>query len=213
VTSPAMKLRSTLGIGPALLGALLINAALFGLLGLLSRERGRPQDISAPTGIRLVTLPAPQPREIEEIKTRPRPTTTKPETFKPDLRPPSLAFTGPAFDGDIVIDLGAMNTGPIEQPLIFNAAELDQAPQTLVRVPPIYPFKARERGVEGVVQVKLLVNMDGTVGDVQILDATPAGIFEDAVQKTVPRWKFKPGRLDGQAVNAWIITSVRFDLD
>jgi protein TonB len=51
------------------------------------------------------------------------------------------------------------------------------------------------------------------VGRLIILDARPKGLFEDAVRKTVPRWKFSPGRIAGEEVTSWVITTVRFTLD
>jgi protein TonB len=96
---------------------------------------------------------------------------------------------------------------------VFEAYELDQPPQAVVRVPPVYPYKAREQGIEGVVQVKLLINQDGSVGHLEILDARPEGLFEEAVRNAVPQWKFSPGKIDGQTVTAWVVTYVRFTLD
>ena len=60
---------------------------------------------------------------------------------------------------------------------------------------------------------KLLVRADGTVGNVQILASKPAGVFDNEVLKTVPRWRFEPGRIDGRPVPAWIVTDVRFEME
>ena len=45
-----------------------------------------------------------------------------------------------------------------------------------------------------------LVRADGSIGEVTILEATPAGVFEETVLETVPSWKFSPGVIDGRPV-------------
>jgi len=63
------------------------------------------------------------------------------------------------------------------------------------------------------VKIKLLVKADGSVGGVEVLDANPKGLFEDATVKAVPNWRFQPGLVDGQAVPSWVVTTVRFTLN
>ncbi len=82
----------------------------------------------------------------------------------------------------------------------------------MVRTHPTYPYRARQRNIEGEVKVKLLVRADGTVASVTILDATPKGIFDSSVKEAVPNWKFTPGKIDGQAVPSWVVTNVVFVL-
>ena len=61
-------------------------------------------------------------------------------------------------------------------------------------------------------QVRFLVRRDGTVGEVIIESAEPAGVFEEAVREAVSRWRFEPGRLAGESVAAWVVQPLRFDL-
>jgi protein TonB len=46
-----------------------------------------------------------------------------------------------------------------------------------------------------------------------VLDARPPGIFEDAVKRTVPQWRFSPGKIEGRPVAAWVVTTIQFNLD
>ena len=93
---------------------------------------------------------------------------------------------------------------------IFDSQELDQAPRAIVRTEPEYPFRARQRGIEGFVEVKLLVKADGSIGSVQILESDPPDLFDSAALKAVPQWRFEPGRLDGKPVASWVRTRVVF---
>lgn len=197
---------------PALGAALAFNLCLVILAGLIIRGKDSKEKIVATTGVDLIDLAAPEPPEPEEQREAPPPKNEGPLDFTPDLARPD--FSAPAaLDMGVAINIGQFETSSTTQSLVFEAYELDQPPQPVVRVPPVYPYRARERGIEGVVQVKLLVNADGSVGDVQILDARPRGMFEDAVMKCVPQWKFNPGKVEGKAVTAWVVTAVEFDLN
>jgi protein TonB len=107
------------------------------------------------------------------------------------------------------LTVGALDLGG----LVFDGVDLDQPPRAVVRTEPPYPYRARRRNVNGTVTVKLLVRADGSVGEVEILAASPPGYFEDAVRQAVPRWRFEPGRLAGEAVPSWAVTTITFDLE
>lgn len=200
-------------VGPALLAALLVNLALLVLTMQLTKHRRAPQDISEPAGINLVTLAPPEPPRQEEAAPPTRPEPTPQLDFTPDLTPPPLDFGGVDLGPAVSVNLGGINAAPVVEEVIFESFELDQPPQVEMRVPPVYPFKAREQGITGAVQVKLKINVDGSVGRVVILDARPKGLFEDAVRQCVPRWRFRPGMVAGEAVTSWAVTTLNFELE
>ncbi|MBD3178535.1 MAG: TonB family protein [Candidatus Latescibacteria bacterium] len=198
---------------PAILGAVLINGLLMGLASFLSHERDKPEDLIDPVAVSLVKLAPPEPPQPEEVEKLEKPETKQKQDFQPDLVKPQLMRSSGDMDVGVVIDLGNVGNSSIDrEEFVFEAYELDQPPQTIVKVPPVYPYKAREQGIEGIVQIKVLVNTDGTVGKVQILGARPEGFFEKAVMRAVPNWKFNPGKIEGNAVTAWVVTNVRFQL-
>ena len=192
--------------------SLAINLLVFGVSDLLSRERPIPQDISEPMAVQLVTLPAPEtpepPREPppEEPQEKPRldflPQLDTPTPAAPDA--PRLEIPAPPLQ---------LSRGPSMGNLVFLGSDLDEPPRAVVRTPPPYPYRARQRRVNGTVRVKLLVNANGSISDVEILEASPEGYFEDAVLRTVPSWRFEPGHIAGEAVASWVVTTVRFDLE
>jgi len=95
----------------------------------------------------------------------------------------------------------------------FHTDELDQQPERISIVNPVYPDRAMAMGIQGVVDVKFLIDRSGAVREVIILDADPPDIFDNTVIKMLNKWKFKPGRKDGKNVETWITTSIRFDLE
>ncbi|MFN2369981.1 MAG: energy transducer TonB [Candidatus Krumholzibacteriia bacterium] len=199
------------GSGLALL-AVLVNIGLFGLAGFLTSTARPPRDISDPIAVSLVSLAPPEPPRQEQVPDpEPPPPEAKPD-FQPDLVQPALPGAGVA-DFAVKIDLGDLGRDERQDDFIFDSMDLDQAPQAMVRVPPDYPYGARERGLEGYVAVKFLVREDGSVGNVNVLKAKPEGMFEDAVRRALPRWTFQPGRIGGNPVASWVVTTIRFDLN
>ncbi len=89
--------------------------------------------------------------------------------------------------------LGAYRTAPGEQ-----HHDGDIIP--IVRIEPQYPRDALVRGLEGWVRVEFTILEDGSVADVDVVDADPKGIFERNAIRAVMRWKFKPRIIDGTAV-------------
>ena len=194
-------------------GALLVNVAMLGLLPLLASERQPRQEEDFVAAISLVKLTPPAVPEREEPRQEAKPEPEQQPDFMPDLMQPDFSDFG-GLAGGIAIDLGALggSGGGLNQPVVFESYELDSPPEPVVKVPPVYPYKAREQGVEGVVQVRLLVRPDGSVGQVLIVAARPEGVFEEAVRQAVPRWKFEPGKVDSQPVAAWVVTALHFKL-
>jgi protein TonB len=188
-----------------------VNCLLFGLAALLLQERKVPQDMTDPIGVSLVSLEAPQMPEERPAQKAEKPKPRQKMDFAPDVVRPSLGGPGP-LDLGVGISLGGAEGISGTREFVFEAYELDQAPTPVVRVPPTYPYGARERGIEGAVQVRMLVTTEGTVGDIEIMDARPKGVFEDAVRRTVPQWRFSPGKIRGKAVTAWVITTIQFNL-
>jgi protein TonB len=206
-----MRIRRPGWIAVAIAGSIAINVVIAALAALLMKERGLPQDLTDPVGVRLVELTPPEPPEPEEIAEPEKPQEQQRLDFTPDLVQPDLGPAG-SVDGGIAVDLGGVATADLSTEYVFEAYELDQPPQPVVRVPPPYPYKARERNIEGIVQVKMLVDTNGSVSQVQILDSRPKGMFEESVLKAVPKWKFNPGKIEGRVVTAWVVLPIRFTL-
>ncbi len=195
--------------------AITVNVALLSTAVLLTHDTHVKQDMTAPTGVKLVTLAAPEPPKQEELK-EPEPPREEPKPdLAPDLFTPDLGadLGNVGGVGAVAINLGAAADAGLKSNFVFESYELDQAPRPVVKTPPIYPFRAREQGIEGVVQVKILVNSDGSVGNVQIMESRPRDTFDSAVLSAVPNWRFEPGVIGGKRVTSWVVTALRFQLN
>jgi len=95
--------------------------------------------------------------------------------------------------GSVIPTFDRSNMGQIS-----IGADRDVVP--LVRINPEYPTRARERGIEGWVQVEFTITAAGTVSDAKVVDADPKGLFERAALEAIGRWKYNPKVVDGRAM-------------
>jgi TonB family protein len=76
-----------------------------------------------------------------------------------------------------------------------------------------YPTDARRKGIEGKVMVSFVVNTDGTVSDIEILQGIGGGCDEEAIRivKESPKWE--PGIVRGKAVRTRMRLPLNFKLE
>ncbi|HKJ20748.1 MAG TPA: energy transducer TonB, partial [Woeseiaceae bacterium] len=65
---------------------------------------------------------------------------------------------------------------------------------------PKYPRVAQRRNLSGWVSIEFTVALDGSVRDVEVRDAEPAEIFDNAAIRAVQKWEFEPVLENGVAV-------------
>lgn len=83
----------------------------------------------------------------------------------------------------------------------------------LVQVEPRYPPQALSRKIEGYVVVRLQITKEGTVSDVEVIDANPKGIFEREAIRAAWRYKFKPKLVNGKPVEQVATLPFEFNLE
>lgn len=203
----------------ALAGALLLNLIIFGAASLLLRgEPARPRLEAYPLAA-FIPLPPPPPSQEEE-EPPPPPPPPKPLRLS-QLRAAPQDAPLPALEMPrIALELSpALSPGPALAPPgpapapRLPAGALEREPLVRSQVPPPYPYLARRRGIEGAVTVRFLVDRRGRVQRLTVVRAEPAGVFEETVLRTVPRWRFQPGLQDGRPVESWVETTIRFKLE
>ena len=63
--------------------------------------------------------------------------------------------------------------------------------QTLRKVNPRYPRRAKIKRLSGFVKLVFTISKEGNVSNVRILDSNPKEMFEKSSIKAIKRWKFK----------------------
>lgn len=94
----------------------------------------------------------------------------------------------------------------------YPSREVDEHPKVLSRSIPVYPAKAAEANIKGNVSVLFLLNENGRVDEVNILEETPPGLgFDAAVNEWLKQARFKPAMRKGRAVKSRVVFRVTFD--
>lgn len=95
-------------------------------------------------------------------------------------------------------------TPPGRRPEFGEYVYVEELPEVVQKVPPVYP----EPGSDGTVLVQALVLEDGSVGDVRVVNSIP--MLDEAAVACVRQWRFKPARSAGKPVAVWVAVPVRF---
>lgn len=95
----------------------------------------------------------------------------------------------------------------------LSAGEGDYLP--IIKVAPVYPRRAANRGIEGFVVVEFTVTRKGTVKDVKVIESDPtSSIFHKAARRAAAKFKYKPRVVDGKAVAVpGVRNLIRFKLE
>lgn len=81
----------------------------------------------------------------------------------------------------------------------------------LLRRDPVYPPAALRAGIEGWVELEYAIAPDGSVTEIRVLDAAPRRVFDQAAQRALAAWKFRPG--DGQGLRRGLRVRLHFRLE
>jgi periplasmic protein TonB len=79
------------------------------------------------------------------------------------------------------------------------------------RVEPNYPAMAKQAGIEGTVVIKAIIGHAGAIEQEQIVSSHP--LLVRAALDAVRQWKYRPYRLDGEAVEVETQVTVKFVLN
>jgi TonB family protein len=103
-------------------------------------------------------------------------------------------------------DLTTARDANSQQTNIVSAASLKRVRM----VSPVYPDSARKRGVEGWVELAFTVQTNGSVNDVEVRNASPAEVFDDAAVRAVRQWRFEPVEKNGEVVEQRAMVRLKF---
>lgn len=205
-------MRGLLFIPPALLVSLLLFLLMAHLAGI---GRSEPPLVTDHTSINLHRLKLDsevQQRQRESLPP-PEPEIQQPDTPQPPamqqtaaINVPTVALNVPTPNLDLNIRINAAAnlsaaqavTAPAPTPGI--SMNLNATPVT--RMNPQYPRRALTRRIEGFVVAEFSVDRSGHVvpDSFTIVESSPPGMFDSAVERALLRWRFNPLTEGGQAV-------------
>ncbi|MDD5560117.1 TonB family protein [Candidatus Methylomirabilis sp.] len=87
------------------------------------------------------------------------------------------------------------------------------APNYGINPLPKYPLLAREKGYEGTVYLRVLVQVNGRVGQLAVDRTSGYEILDRAAVDSVKEWAFFPAKKGGRLVESWVLLPVKFALN
>lgn len=103
----------------------------------------------------------------------------------------------------------------IEEALDFtgnNYPDNVNPPELLEFQRPLYPKNLRERDIEGKVTLKVLIDKDGKVKEVQVFESSGYEAFDQIAVKSVRKWQFKPAKKGNQVKESWVLIPINFQI-
>ncbi len=196
--------------GISLVLALIVTFALLFVMQLLI-ETGKASITDTVSG-RLVDFVRVKREEVtERKKVKPKKPIT-PEQPPPDMPQPQMdsadmsgadvvGISSPSMSADLNI---SGNFG-------FSVADGEYLP--IVKVAPVYPRRAQERGIEGYVVLEFIVTKAGTVMNPVVIEADPPNIFDRAAIQAALKFKYKPRVVDGEPIDVpGVRNIIRFEI-
>jgi TonB family protein len=86
------------------------------------------------------------------------------------------------------------------------------APKVISMPRPLYTDAARDAKIEGIVRLKAMVRKNGSVDSFRVVQGLGYGLDERAIETIGKYWKFQPGTLKGQPVDAEVTIEISFRL-
>lgn len=137
----------------------------------------------------------------------------KPQEPPPPMEAPQMDSPDPNADA-VSSDFGAEIEADVglEGGLSLESGDGEYLP--IVKVQPIYPRRAQQRGIEGYVIVEFTVSKLGTVVNPKVVKAEPANIFDNAALQAAAKFKYKPRVVNGEPVEvSGVQNRITFKID
>lgn len=93
----------------------------------------------------------------------------------------------------------------------YSARDLDVQPRALRKIVPDYPYDADRQQLSGKVRLQLKLEADGRIGDIEIVSATPPGVFDESAIRAFRDARFAPAQKNGRPVRALVLIEVEYD--
>ncbi len=138
------------------------------------------------------------PPDSETQTRRPPPPPPPPPPAQPPKAPqpePEMANAAGAIGFNMPgLELGA-GAGGLGDP---SGMMRDGEATPIVRIEPRYPVQAARDGLQGWVRLRFTIMEDGSVDEVEVIEAEPRRVFDREAIRALRRWKYSPKVVDGK---------------
>jgi protein TonB len=157
--------------------------------------------------------PLPVAPSVPQLLAPPTPPPPQPE---PPVRPANAAPASPSPE-----PAAAPAVTPTPAPLAtitssvdltyYSARDVDVHPRALREIVPDYPFMADRQRLSGKVRLKLKLEADGRISDIEVVSASPPDLFEASALEAFRDVRFAPAQKNGHPVRALVLIEVVYD--
>lgn len=93
----------------------------------------------------------------------------------------------------------------------YGARDVDVHPRALREIVPDYPVDADRKELSGKVRLQLKLEADGRISDIEVVSATPPGLFDESALRAFRNARFAPAQKGGHPVRALVLIEVVYD--
>ncbi|MBU0751297.1 MAG: TonB family protein [Gammaproteobacteria bacterium] len=207
----------------SVVGAVVAHAALLGLL-FATGATDRIAEMVKPIAVRLIELApeAPPPAPVPPRQPPPPRKVAPPRAIEPlpvltaAAPAPAIEFAvppAPTFSPPAPAAIAAPAPAPVAAPIepVLTPARFDAA--YLANPKPAYPPASRRLGEEGRVVLRVHVSPGGAAETIEIKQPSGFARLDNAAREAVSRWRFAPARRGEQAIAAWVLVPIVFNLE
>lgn len=144
-----------------------------------------------------------------------------PDEAPPEAPQPSMDDAGDFGEGGQTVE--AVHNAPVPVADVgmeispgfgISAGSADGDYLPIVKVAPVYPRRAVDRGIEGYVIVEFTVTKTGAVRDPRVVEYEPSTIFNKAALAAALKFKYKPRIVNGEAIEVHgVLNKITFKLE
>lgn len=126
----------------------------------------------------------------------------------------------PVFPGVPPVDIAQAPAEAVERPvglpapeIYYHGTDVDVRAEATNSPDLEYPEQALASGTKGTVKLRMKIDYKGAIREVEVLESTPKGVFDEAALKAARALKFKPAIRKGVPVGSIKQIEVPFDPD
>ena len=90
---------------------------------------------------------------------------------------------------------------------------VDIMPEMIYQVAPEYPTDAEEKGIEGDVWIKALIDKQGNTVKAIVYESSGTASLDKSALAAAQKFRYKPALQDDKPVAVWVKFKVKFTLD
>jgi protein TonB len=125
--------------------------------------------------------------------------------------PPGIGPAIPGADGPAKFSMEISKPEPPKPKTPAHISEGVMAAALIYKVQPLYPPIARAIHLAGTVRLRAIIGTGGSVRELEVLSGNP--ILANPAMQAVRQWRYRPTRLNGEAVEVETLITVNFVLN